>query len=180
MLPNNKSTLQFFSVNKLTNQQQQMHHSNQQLIQRFYNAFQAGNATEMIACYHPEITFEDPAFGQLKGKEVGSMWAMLIERGKGDIDIQAFDIEADDETGSARWEARYTFGKTGRKVNNKIKARFKFKEGKIIDHQDDFNLWRWSSMALGLPGTLLGFTSFMQNKIRSQSRGFLKKYMDGK
>lgn len=152
--------------------------NNQDLIEQFYSAFQQNDAATMIACYHPEVTFEDPAFGKLKGNEVASMWQMLLERGKGDIDIHFYDVQADEQAGRARWEAKYVFSKTGRKVHNKIAARFKFKEGKIIEHIDDFNLWRWSSMALGLPGTLLGFTPFMQNKIRNQTRGYLKKYME--
>ena len=155
-----------------------MNHPNQQLIQSFYEAFQQGDAARMAACYHPHATFEDPAFGRLNGEEIGQMWTMLIERGGGNIDIQAFDIQADDSTGAAKWEAKYLFSKSGRKVHNKISATFKFKEGKIIDHKDDFNLWKWASMALGLPGTLLGFTPFMKNKIRYQSRGYLKKYME--
>lgn len=157
-----------------------MSYSNEQLIQTFYQAFQEGKAATMAACYHPDATFEDPAFGQLQGEEIGQMWTMLIERGGGEIDIQAFDIQADEHSGSAKWEAKYLFSKTGRKVHNKITARFKFKDGKIIDHKDDFDLWRWASMALGLSGKLLGFTPFMQKKIRSQSRYFLRKYMERK
>jgi hypothetical protein len=35
-------------------------------------------------------------------------------------------------------------------------------------------------MALGLPGILLGRTSFMQNKVRKEAKGGLEKFMAGK
>lgn len=154
-----------------------MSHPNQQLIQQFYEAFQKGDAEKMIDCYHPEVVFEDPAFGQLNATEAANMWRMLIERGKGNIDIVFSDVQADEKKGSAHWEAKYPFSKTGRKVHNKIDATFAFQGGKIIRHTDEFDLWKWSSMALGLPGTMLGWSPFMKNKIRQQSRGLLEKYM---
>ncbi|MEO1257907.1 MAG: nuclear transport factor 2 family protein [Bacteroidota bacterium] len=155
-----------------------MSQANKKVIEQFYTAFQNGDVEKMIACYHTKIVFEDPAFGVLKGAEAGSMWRMLIERGKGNIDISYSDVQADEQNGSAHWEAKYPFSKTGRKVHNKIDASFQFKDGKIIQHTDKFDLWKWSSMALGMSGTLLGWTPFMRNKIKQLSRGLLKKYME--
>ncbi|MEZ4935768.1 MAG: nuclear transport factor 2 family protein [Saprospiraceae bacterium] len=51
-------------------------------MQQFYEAFQKGDAEKMIDCYHPEVVFEDPAFGQLNATEAANMWRMLIERGR--------------------------------------------------------------------------------------------------
>jgi len=31
----------------------------------------------MTACYAPGAHFRDPAFGDLEGEEIGSMWRML-------------------------------------------------------------------------------------------------------
>ena len=150
---------------------------NKKIIEQFYSAFQKGDADAMAACYHKDIEFEDPVFGKLKGTEVGNMWRMLTERAKGNIDISYSDINADTHNGSAKWEAKYPFSKTGRNVHNKITAQFKFKDGRIISHKDSFDIWKWSSMALGISGKLLGWTPFMKNKIQAQSRGLLKKYM---
>ena len=44
------------------------------LIQTFYSAFARGDGDAMAACYAPDVTFEDPAFGELHGAEAGSMW----------------------------------------------------------------------------------------------------------
>ena len=58
------------------------------------------------------------------------MWTMLCERGR-DLTLDWRDVRADDATGAAHWEPRYTFSVTGRPVHNKIDARFTFRDGKI-------------------------------------------------
>lgn len=152
-------------------------HQNADLIQKFYTSFEAREADGMNACYHAEVTFSDPAFGTLKGQEASSMWRMLCERGR-DLKIQFGNLHADDEKGSAHWEAWYTFSKSGRHVHNIIEASFSFQEGKIIRHTDRFNLWRWSSMALGPLGTFLGWTPLVQSAIRREARRGLEHFIE--
>ncbi len=151
---------------------------NAALIQAFYTAFAAGNAEAMVACYHPDIVFSDPAFGELKGKDACNMWRMLISRSKGNIKISFSDVQATATTGSAKWVAEYNFGQTGRKVINRINADFVFSEGRIIRHNDNFNLHQWAGQALGWKGKLLGGTSFMQKKIRANCRSLLQKFAE--
>lgn len=151
---------------------------NEQIIQTFYESFARNDADGMVSCYHDEIEFSDPAFGVLKGADAKNMWRMLIERGKGDIKIAFSNISANEKTGSADWTARYLFSKTGRKVFNEIHAEFEFKDGKILRHTDTFDIWKWSKQALGLPGVLLGWSSFMQNKIRKTAKDSLREYSE--
>jgi len=151
--------------------------NNTNLITEFYTSFANQNYKEMIACYHHDIEFNDPAFGTLKGDQAKAMWQMLIERSEGKLKVVFSDVQADAQTGSAHWEAFYVFSKTGRNVHNKIDARFEFKDGKIFRHHDHFNLWKWSSQALGASGFLLGYTSFFKNKLQKQTRKLLTDYM---
>ena len=153
----------------------QEHHD---LIEKFYTAFQEQDAETMASCYHEDITFTDPVFS-LKGKEVGAMWAMLIERSKGNLVIHFDRVMADESGGFCHWDAHYPFSKTGRKVHNQIKATFRFQDGKIIEHHDHFDFWKWSRMALGLPGILLGWTPMIHNKVKTMANQSLKKYMAG-
>ena len=154
-------------------------HPNAELVKTFYAAFQTRHADEMNACYHYDIIFSDPAFGTLHGPEVTSMWRMLCERGK-DLKIEFSNIQANDNTGSVHWEAWYTFSKNRRRVHNIIEAQFIFQEGKIIRHTDRFNLWKWSSMALGPLGVFLGWTPFVRAAIRNEARSSLDSYMKKK
>jgi SnoaL-like domain len=152
-------------------------HPHEALINQFYTAFQRKDAAAMGRCYHSEIVFNDPAFVNLRGKQAGLMWQMLCERGK-DLVLSFGDVQADDEQGKAHWEARYTFTGTGRKVHNIIEARFKFKDGLVVEHSDQFSFWRWSSQALGPTGMLLGWSPFLRGKVQQQSKALLLRYIE--
>jgi ketosteroid isomerase-like protein len=149
---------------------------NEQLIEEFYAAFAAGNAKTMASCYHEDIVFQDPVFGIMRGKEVTDMWQMLIERSKGNLKIEFSEVEANGETGSARWIATYHFSKTNRLVVNDIKASFAFRDGLIVKHTDSFDFYKWIRQAFGFKGILLGWTDFMQRKIQQQAHLSLDKY----
>ena len=154
--------------------------ANENTIHKFYTAFANADAEKMCECYHPNVEFSDPAFGILKGKEVCQMWEMLIERSKGNIKIDFSQVKANEHLGSAFWIAKYNFSKTNREVVNTIASKFHFKEGLIIKHTDDFDIWKWAKQALGLKGFLLGWTGFMQNNIQKQARMALNKYSERK
>ena len=147
-----------------------------QLITQLYSAFQARDAARMAACYHADATFDDPVFVGLRGKEVASMWAMLCERGT-DLQVTFANVQADAATGSAEWDARYTFSRSKRPVHNRIHSDFRFGDGLIIAHRDTFDFHRWAGQALGLPGALLGWLPPFQAAVQKQSRAALDAYM---
>jgi ketosteroid isomerase-like protein len=151
-------------------------HKNAELIERFYRAFAERDADSMVACYHPQVQFSDPVFTDLRGPRAGAMWKMLCERGK-DLRVEFRDVHADDNIGSADWEAWYTFSATGRKVHNVIDASFEFRDGLIVRHTDHFDLHRWAGQALGIVGRLLGGTSLLQNKIRATAMKGLEDHL---
>tara|TARA_A100000171_G_scaffold50238_1_gene61111 strand:- start:1504 stop:1977 length:474 start_codon:yes stop_codon:yes gene_type:complete len=150
---------------------------NRLLIDQFYTAFAQKNAEAMNACYAKQAVFEDPAFGRLNDSEITSMWSMLIERGGKDLTVTHKVLEVTNGKAKAQWTAVYPFSKTQRVVHNKITAEFIIEEGKIVYHKDRFNMWKWCSMALGLPGMLLGWSGFMKNKVRKTALSSLHKYM---
>lgn len=143
-------------------------HPNALLIHQFYEAFQRRDAAAMGACYHPNVEFSDPVFPALRGDEARAMWAMLCARGK-DLRIAFSEVQANDASGSARWEASYTFGATERRVRNLIQAEFEFRDGRIVRHRDRFSFWGWARQALGLPGLLLGWTPWLHRRVQSQA-----------
>ena len=148
------------------------------LIATFYTAFAKGDWQTMQSCYHNQATFSDPVFQNLSAKETKAMWHMLTSSAK-EFSLMFFinpDYATDDK-GTCHWEATYKFSKTGRKVLNKINASFVFKDGKILSHQDHFNLWKWAGMALGTSGILLGWSPLVQNKIRNTAKKSLEKFI---
>ncbi|WP_109301955.1 nuclear transport factor 2 family protein [Aquimarina sp. AU474] len=147
-----------------------------QVIETFYTALNNRDAQTMASCYHDDIVFEDPGFGKLHGDRAKAMWQMLCKNAK-NFKVEFSNIEVNEHTGSAHWEAWYTFSQTGRSVHNKIDAQFEFKDDKIIKHTDHFNLHRWASQAMGFKGKLLGGTGFFKKKLIQKTNHLLDKFM---
>lgn len=143
-------------------------HPNAELITKFYTAFQKLDAETMASCYAPDVHFSDPVFTSLHGAEASDMWRMLASRAK-DFSLVFDGVEADEQTGKAHWVATYLFSQTGNMVVNDIHASFIFRDGKIVRHIDNFDLWRWSRQALGFKGLLLGWTHIVHGAVRKQA-----------
>ena len=141
--------------------------ANQATIERFYEAFGQCNGAAMTACYAPDAHFRDPAFGDLEGEEVGAMWRMLTGRAA-DLKIELHEHEADEQTGSAHWIARYTFS-AGPPVVNDIQASFRFADGLIADHVDEFDFRNWAKQALGPTGHLVALLPPLRSKARAKA-----------
>jgi ketosteroid isomerase-like protein len=141
--------------------------ANKATIERLYEAFGQCNGAAMTACYAPDAHFRDPAFGDLHGEEVGAMWRMLTGRAT-DLRIELHEHDAGEETGSAHWIARYTFS-TGRPVVNDIQASFRFADGLIADHVDEFDFRNWAKQALGPSGHLVALLPPLRKKARAKA-----------
>lgn len=150
---------------------------NEALIRDFYTHFQNLEAKGMHASYHANVIFEDPAFGKLHGQDAKDMWSMLCAADN-DLRIEFSDISANDSTGTAHWEAWYKFGEKERPVHNVIDAKFRFQDGKIIHHQDDFDLHKWAGQALGFSGKLLGGTKFFRRTLQKKTKTLLAEYQE--
>ena len=150
--------------------------ANDRLIERFYGAFAVRDGDTMASCYGPAARFSDPVFPDLRGAEPGAMWRMLAGRAE-DLRVELLDHTADGDRGTAHWRAHYTFVQTGRPVVNDVHASFRFQDGLIAEHDDSFGFYRWSRQALGLRGTLLGWTPFVRNAVRRGAREGLEEFM---
>lgn len=155
-----------------------MAHANAELISRFYQAFQQLDAEAMAACYAEDVRFSDPVFPDLQGGAASDMWRMLAARAQ-NFSLTFDGVQADDEQGSAHWVATYLFSQTGNTVVNRIQASFRFRDGKIVEHHDHFDLWRWARQALGAKGLLLGWAPPVQNAIRQQAARGLAAFRKG-
>jgi limonene-1,2-epoxide hydrolase len=159
-------------------------HPNAELLNRFYAAFASLDADAMQACYAPDAQFRDEAFTLDGAEQIGAMWRMLCSatqaKGMDVWRLEASGIAADEQQGQAHWEAHYRFGPGGRVVHNAIDGRFRFRDGLITRHTDRFDVWRWSRQALGAPGWLLGWTPWLQGKVRAQAMAQLARYQAGR
>jgi ketosteroid isomerase-like protein len=153
-----------------------MHETNGALLERFYGAFARRDGDAMAACYADDARFRDPVFGELKGPEIGAMWRMLTGRAP-DLTVELVEHDASDSEGTARWIAHYTFSQTGHHVVNDVQARFRFRDGLIVEHVDRFPFYRWARQALGTHGKLLGWTPQLRLSVLRQARAGLERAM---
>jgi len=143
------------------------------IITALYDALDSGAGDAMATLYAPDARFSDPAFGELTGEQAGDMWRMLTSRAT-DLEVELAEHEADGDEGRARWIATYTFS-TGRPVVNEIEARFRFRDGRIVEHRDSFPFHRWARQALGPAGWVLGAWPF-RLLVRRRARADLERF----
>jgi ketosteroid isomerase-like protein len=146
---------------------------NDNVIESLYDAMNRHDGDAMAKLYDPNGRFRDPAFGELSGAEAGDMWRMLTGRAT-DLKVELAEHEATGDEGSAHWTATYTF-RTGRHVVNDIHAKFRFRDGKIVEHDDSFSFSRWARQALGPAGLVLGLPP-MNLLVRRRARGDLAEF----
>lgn len=142
----------------------------------FFEAFKAKDYATIHQCYTANAVFYDPVFGKLQANEAKAMWKMLLSKAD-DLQITYQILEEDQGKALVLWEAVYTFGKAKRVVVNKVLSHFSITDGKITEHRDEFDLWKWSSMALGNIGKLLGWTPYLKNKIRKNASRSLSEFI---
>jgi len=143
---------------------------NKELVEKFYSAFQRLDYRTMQGCYSDDAIFSDPVFLVLRGQEVKDMWEMLCKNAK-DFSLEYSNIQLlDEEYVTCNWIARYTFSKTGRRVENRSKAYMRIHDGQIIEHSDAFRLSTWIGQALGWKGVLFGWTGVMKRKVQKNAK----------
>ncbi len=151
---------------------------NAEVIRALYDAMNRHDGEAMARLYDPDGRFQDPAFGELSGKEAGDMWRMLTGRAD-DLGVELVEHSAEGEVGTARWIARYTFTRTGRPVVNDVRARFRFADGRITEHHDSFSFWGWARQALGPAGLILGLP-LLRGLVRRRAREDLERFRSGR
>ena len=128
----------------------------------FYAAFKKRDVAAMEAAYDPGVRFHDPLFGTLDGRHrVMEMWKTVMPAAGGK------KLEGSSTIGDAtrrsdgayevkvHWDAHYELG--ARHIDNESDTTLVIRNGKIVDHRDDWDLSAWTEQALphGLGGNVL-------------------------
>jgi ketosteroid isomerase-like protein len=128
---------------------------NEQVIREFYTALQEKDYDKLVSLYHPDATFSDPAYPDLKGDKLRSMWKLITSADP--LDVSFRDVKANpDGTVSGHWDANYELLK-GNPIFNQIDSKFVMKDGKILSHTDSFDFAKWADQAFpGILGKAIG------------------------
>ncbi len=149
------------------------------LVKTFYDAFARLDVETMLSCLHPEITFSDPLFPNLRKVQVFGMWRMLIAsaaRHPNDFKLSYELVFVEERKAQVHWQAHYRYGGR-RKVHNKVLATLTFWDGKIVRHVDGFNFFTWGRQALGTLGLVLGWHRKFRASVQAAALKQLKVYM---
>ena len=148
------------------------------LIRRFFDAFAALDGAAMAACYHPQASFSDPVFPDLRGGEPGAMWRMLTAAAarSGDFRVDYRIARSEERKAQVLWEAHYPY-RPGRKVHNRVRSTLTVWDGAIVRHVDEFAFWSWSRQALGASGWLLGWAPAYRRAVQRAARGQLDRFI---
>ncbi len=135
---------------------------------KFYDAFSAANIDVLKQLYDKKLIFNDNIFVNLDYNETISMWSSLLVGNK-NMSIKYEIKKYSEKYVEVEWIADYLFTSTNRNVKNIILAKMEIDQGKIINHTDNFDFYKWSQMAFGITGVLIGWTSFFKNKVRTEA-----------
>jgi ketosteroid isomerase-like protein len=151
-------------------------HPNEKLLTEYYTAFQKRNHKSMNACYADNVVFNDPLYTNLDAAHTRAMWELFCVNGK-DLKLEFSGIKADDTKGEATWKASYIFSSSGNRVEKEVVSKFEFQNGKISRQEDDFDFRKWAGQALGLMGSLLGWTGFVESQVKENAKNNLDAFM---
>jgi hypothetical protein len=140
-------------------------------VQRYWDALDRADGEAMAACYAHDATFRDEVF-ELVGDDIGAMWRMLLRPGA-DVVVTTHALQETPTGASGAWEAVYRFPSTGRRVHNRIESSFTVAGDAIVAQRDRFPFWKWSRMALGPVGWLLGWTPMLRRQVQARARSQL-------
>ena len=135
------------------------------IVIKFYEAFKSKDYKTMQSLYAINALFGDEVFMNLSGFETGKMWEMLLKSAK-DLEVSYKILSTSRNKAKVKWEAAYTFTKTGRKVHNVVISRFEIEDGKIVTQKDKFNFGKWSRQSLGFFPWLISFTGITRKKVQ--------------
>lgn len=135
-------------------------------VRAFYDAFEKHDAAAMGALYANDVKFQDAIFQFDDKQGVTKMWTNLF---KTDPNAKLkFTVDSSSgDTVKGHWVADYHV--LGRPVHNEVSTQLKVKDGKIVEHHDDFSWKKWAPQAFpaGKLFTLPGLDSLAKAVVRS-------------
>jgi hypothetical protein len=144
----------------------------EQIVQKFYEAFKLSDPTGMAACYRDDATFNDLAFNLTGKSNISYMWHFVCHR---EPRVWFGCIRTVGPEVKAHWVADYKF-QGERQVNYDIDSRFTIRDGLIKEHHDEASRWVWSRQALGFPKDIVVtlFPSVLRMKAKAELAKFLE------
>jgi limonene-1,2-epoxide hydrolase len=139
-----------------------------EIVKEFYKALDSGDYRTVNEFYHKNAHYKDEIF-DFKGLEIHALWytATLPDM---ELSAELESIREEEDAIYTEWVMSYTLDIIKRRIRLKEKGKFTFQEGKIIEHTDKYDFWTWCIQAFGIIGRALGWSNWLQNRVRSQAK----------
>jgi len=136
------------------------------VVRSFYDAFEKKDVAAMGALYANDVKFKDAIFAFDDKQGVTGMWKKLFATDPNTkLKFTVDSVQGDIVKG--HWVADYHLA--GRPVHNEVSTTMRVRDGKIVEHTDDFSWKKWAPQAF--PGgklfTLPGFEQGAKALIRA-------------
>lgn len=114
------------------------------VMKKFYEAFTAQRPADFEGLYAPDVKFKDAVFEYSDRKGTMKMWRSILANPKNTFRFEFDRVEGDVAYG--RWVGDYKLG--GRPIRNELETRMVVRDGRIVEHTDDFDWGKWVKQAL--------------------------------
>jgi len=141
---------------------------NTEKVKEFYEALSRNDYEALIRLYHPDATYTDELFS-FKGKEIHALW-YAATRPAMKLEVECLAIEEVNDRVQTKWKMGYTLDVINSRIELEEIGIFVFEGEKIMEHSDEYNFREWCTQAFGIIGTLLGWSSWLRNRVRKQAR----------
>ncbi|MBO6794497.1 MAG: nuclear transport factor 2 family protein [Balneolaceae bacterium] len=144
-----------------------MGNNSTEIVKTFYEALNNGDIKTVRQLYHPDAVYKSEMFS-LKGPEVFALWYTATQP-EMNLTAECSSINKVNNEVHTTWNISYELSVVNRTIKLSEKGLFKFKDGKIIFHQDKYSFYSWCKQTLGPIGWLFGWTAWLKKRVSKQA-----------
>ncbi len=143
------------------------------VVRRFFDAWSRRDTAALTAALHPQVSFSDPLFTDVRGVRVALMWTNRLSESE-DLMVAHEILFADERKAQVRWQAQYILG--ARKVAHEGLSTLSLWDNLIVRQVDEYDFLLWARQAYGPIGWLLGATEGYQAACQRRARKDLERF----
>ncbi len=121
----------------------------------------------MSKCLHPQVSYSDPLFTDLRGVRVGLRWQWLLHHAT-DFKLQHQIIFWDERKAQVKSDISYTWLED-RPVHHQVLSTLTVWDDLIVRQVDEYPFWPYARQAYGVAGRLLGGIPWVQSVVQRRA-----------
>jgi hypothetical protein len=136
------------------------------VVERFFSAYANADPVAMSACLHPQISYSDPLFPDLRGVRVGLRWHWQLRHAT-EFKLQKQIMFMDERKAQLKLDVAYLWH--GRAVHHEVLSTLTIWDDLIVRQIDEYPYWPYAKQAYGVAGHLLGGLGWAQSVVQRRA-----------